>query len=237
MMKNRVRGIITGISLILVAVALVLWKLGVITLKFSLWGVNWFWGLVAIVLAFYAFCSLFELNFAGLFFPAAIICIIFAEPWHLTAITPWVVLIVAALLTIAFDNIFPTRPGKRSFLVKRHGYSSDENHAYFALRMGESAKYFRSECLEDVDLTMTMGGMSVYFDNVTVPSGEIRIHTRTSFGETHLFVPKEWKIVTDVRDTFGGCNFSGLPDESDESSIRCVIDGSVFCGQVVIDRI
>ena len=234
---KRVNDILRGLVLIAVAVCLVLWKLGKLSLRFSIAGVSWFWVIVAIGLAIVAVTSLCELNFGGVFFPAAFICMIFAKPWHLEALTPWVVLVVAVLLTMAFERMFPMRGGKRNFLINKHGYESDGKYAYFALRMGESAKYFRQEELENVDLTMTMGGMSVYFDNVIVPSGEIKIHTKTAMGETHLFVPRDWKIENDVRCTMGESSFSGMQDESNENSIRCVIDGSVFCGELVIDRI
>ena len=82
-----------------------------------------------------------------------------------------------------------------------------------------------------------MGEMSVYFDGVTVPNGVINIHTRTSLGETQIFVPKDWKIVNNVRVTAGDVTFKGLPDESGEGSIECVVDGNVFCGNLEINRI
>ena len=234
---KRINDILRGLVLIAVAVCLVLWKLGKLSLRFSIAGVSWFWVIVAIGLAIVAVTSLCELNFGGVFFPAAFICMIFSKPWHLEALTPWVVLIVAVLLTMAFERMFPMRGGKRNFVSARTGYESDGKYAYYALRMGESAKYFRQEDLENVDLLMTMGGMSVYFDNVNVPSGEIKIHTKTTMGETHLFVPRDWKIVNDVRCMMGETNYSGFRDESDENSVRCVIDGNVFCGELIIDRI
>ena len=234
---KRINDILRGLVLIAIAVCLVLWRLGKLTLRFSIAGVSWFWVIVAIGLLIVAVTSLCELNFGGVFFPAAFICMIFSKPWHLEALTPWVVLIVAGLLTVAFERMFPIRGGKRNFISCKTGYESDDKYAYYSLHLGESAKYFRQEELENVDLSLRMGGMSVYFDNVSVPSGEIRIHTRTSFGETHLFVPRDWKVINDVRCTLGESNFSGFKDESDENSIKCIVDGSVFCGELVIDRI
>lgn len=235
-MKNT-RDYGSGIVLIALGVCLILWKLGLFAFKFTFFGVGWFWGIVAICLVFVAVNSLLQLNFGGVFFPAAIICIIFAKPWHLTAITPWPVIIAACLLTAGFEHFFPNKMGKGSFLSRRTGYESDRNHAYFSLKMGESTKYFRNECLEDVDLVMSMGSMSVYFDNVTVPNGVIKIHTRTSLGETNLYIPKEWKIINDVKVTAGDCSIEGLPDASDENSVQCFIDGRVFCGDTTIERI
>ena len=92
---KRVNDILRGLVLVAIAVCLVLWKLGKLTLRFSIAGVSWFWVIVAIGLAIVAVTSLCELNFGGVFFPAAFICMIFAKPWHLEALTPWVVLVVA----------------------------------------------------------------------------------------------------------------------------------------------
>ena len=234
---NRSRDYFAGFILVALGVCLILWKLGFLNFKFTFFGVGWFWGIVAICLVFVAVNSLLQLSFGGVFFPVAIICIIFAKPWHLTAITPWPVIIAACLLTAGFEHFFPNRSGKGSFLSSRTGYESDSNYAYFSLKMGESAKYFRDESLEEVDLAMSLGSMSVYFDNVSVPNGVIKIHTKTSLGETNLYIPKGWKIVNNIKITAGDCSFKGLPDASDENSVQCFIDGSVFCGDTTIERV
>ena len=35
--------------------------------------------------------------------------------------------------------------------------------------------------------------LSVYFDNAIIQSGSAKIKVDNSFGETNLYIPKEWK--------------------------------------------
>ena len=50
--------------------------------------------------------SIIKLNFYGIFIPLGLIGVIFAEEFRLTAITPFPIIVVAILLSIAFQLIF-----------------------------------------------------------------------------------------------------------------------------------
>ena len=64
--------------------------------------------------------NIIDLSWGGIFFPLAILAIIFEKPLGIEAITPWIVLIAALLLTIAFEMIFP----KNKFHRHLHGHHS-----------------------------------------------------------------------------------------------------------------
>ena len=106
-MNSRIRNLVTGICLIIIAAGLVLWKLGKITLHFTILGVGGFWLIIAIILAAYVIAAIIDLNFSSIFFPLAIIAIIFRHPLGISALSPWIILIVAGLLNVAYEKIFP----------------------------------------------------------------------------------------------------------------------------------
>ena len=56
--------------------------------------------------------SIFKRNFSGILFPIAFICIIFDDKLGITAITPWTVLIAAALGSLGLSMIFHNKPNK-----------------------------------------------------------------------------------------------------------------------------
>jgi len=62
--------------------------------------------IVSIILGAIAIASIGNLNFYGVFMPLSIIGIIYSEEFRIEAITPIPILVVAVLLSIAFQLIF-----------------------------------------------------------------------------------------------------------------------------------
>lgn len=237
-MTNRIRNLVTGICLIIIAAGLILWKLGKIALHFTIAGVGGFWLIVAIVLAAYVIAAIIDLNFSSIFFPLAIIAIIFRAPLGITALSPWVILIVAGLLTAAYEKIFPD-PIKRE-LAKEFGEPGSEMNGrsvYHSIAFGQSTKYIRSNCLEKAGFKTTCGEINAYFDKVSVSCGEIVINTKTTCGETNLFIPKEWDIENHVSVILGDSVYGGASPEISSGSVRCIITGKVRFGELRIERI
>lgn len=238
-MTSRIRNLVTGILLILIAAALILWKLGKVTLNFSIAGVGGFWLIVAMVLAAYVIAAIIDLNFSPIFFPLAIIAIIFRAPLGITALSPWVILIVAGLLTAAYQKLFPD-PMKKE-LDHEYGDNGESELSgktlYHAIAFGESTKYIRSDCLEKAGFKTSFGEMRVYFDNVSVPYGDLTVATKTTCGETILYIPKEWEIINRVSVIAGDTSYGGAEPQVSAGSIRCTITGKVRCGELRIERI
>ncbi|MGL4912698.1 MAG: LiaF transmembrane domain-containing protein, partial [Romboutsia sp.] len=94
------RRIFGGVLLILGAISLVLNQLGYFE------GVNLFSIVVTIFLISIIAKNLFKMNFWGILFPIAFICIIYDKQLGITAITPWTVLIAALLGSVGLSMIF-----------------------------------------------------------------------------------------------------------------------------------
>ncbi len=107
-MRRRVKNILTAILLLALAACLILWKLNIFNLPGTIAGVGT-WGLIiSIVMVVIIFHSILDVFYPGIFFPLAVLAIIFDDALGITALTPWIVLIVALLLTIAFEKLLPS---------------------------------------------------------------------------------------------------------------------------------
>jgi len=231
------------------AVCLILWKLNVFNLPISLAGVS-VWGLIlAVIMIVILFHSIMDLSFGGIFFPIAILCIIFDDALGITAITPWVVLIAALLLTIAFDKLMPTHKKHinityenndrdRSFNFADTDSTSDDGRVVsHSMKFGSSTKYIRSQNLEAAELSSQFGEMSVFFDQAAVPGKKVVIDCSVSFGEMQLFIPRDWIVDNKVSVTLGDCTDKTSHTTPAGDSVLCIIQGNVSFGELQIVRV
>lgn len=198
MNKNR---IFIGIVFILMAVALIIGKLGylggwnLVSVVFSIL-------LVAIIIK-----SIFSVNFAGILFPIAFLCILYDKQLHIETLTPWTVLIVALLGTIGLSILFGK---KRRSCIKHHGdYKSnvineeDNSQIHQSTHFGATTKYINSDNFTWADFDCSFGALAVYFENAKVPSGTATLEIHASFSGTELYIPKEWKVENHMNVSLG----------------------------------
>lgn len=219
-MKNRTKNVITAILLIILSVCLVMWKLNVLNLPLDFVAGVSTWGLiVAVIMVICIFYSVMDLNYGGIFFPLAVLCIIFDEPLGITAITPWIVLLVALLLTIALEKLIPSHYIKRHFrkTVKNKGQEfSEEFSEKFNDKFNEawkSQKVFsgdgvasKSESKEDQGFifhSMKMGSSTKYINSKNLREAVLS----SEFGELSVFFDQaevpDGKVKIDVHVAFG----------------------------------
>lgn len=182
--------------------------------------------------------SLVKVAFPGIFFSVAFLCIIYAEPLHITAITPWTVLGAALLASIGFSMLFHPK--------RHYSYSSisnDENMEIIDVEdsevitvdtsFGGSVKYVNTDQFKKANLRASFAGLKVYFDNAAIPEGRAVIQIEASFSGVELFIPKEWQIINNVN-----MSFAGLEEKNhnrSDGSIQVTLVGSAkFAGITVI---
>ena len=165
-MKNRTKSVVYGILLIALAASLILWKLNIFNLPASFAEISVFGIVVAVIMVVAIIQNIIDLSWGGIFVPLAILAIIFEKPLGIEAITPWIVLIAAILLTIAFEMIFPKNKFHRHLNghhFNRHmNYddkfsetsNEDENgYVMHSMKFGSCTKYVRSQNLTKADLS------------------------------------------------------------------------------------
>lgn len=189
--------------------------------------------------------SLIHLNFGGVLFPAAFICMIFAEEWNITQLTPWPVLLTALLGTIGLSLIF--KKNKRwnhpnwtkSKWNESHGehFESviDEPDGAMVdcmVSFGSSIKYINTEKLERANISCSFGAMKVYFDNALIQKGQAVIQLDVSFSGVELYIPKSWNTVIQVNESLGAINEKNRKDASQVPVV--MIKGNIKFGGVDI---
>ena len=105
---NIAKRIFSGIVYIAIALCLILWKMGILAVPAAFQDISRLSLYISVIMVVIIVHSIVKLSFGGIFFPIAVLCIIFDRQLGITAITPWIVLVAAFLLTAAFNRIFGT---------------------------------------------------------------------------------------------------------------------------------
>ena len=241
------RNVFSGVLLIVLAVGLILWKLDVFNLPVAFAGVPT-WGLiVSAIMLVVIVHSIVELHYGGIFIPLAVIAIIFDEPLGITAITPWIVLIAAVLLTVAFEQLFSGHrrcrrrrergPFRSDAFTSETSIDDEMGHINHSMKFGSATKYVRDRNLISADLSSQFGELSVFFDGAEVPNGHVTIHATVSFGEMDLYIPKDWHVDNRVSVALGNCDDRCTNTDLPEGAINCLIEGNVSFGELKLIRV
>lgn len=242
-----------GILLILGAILMLIDQMGWIKTD----GFTPFNIIVGIILAGCFINSIIERSFTGMLFSIAFLCILFSDFLHLGKITPWPVLVAAALGSIGLNLIFPKK--KASFVnntmntsyvnmgakgqtvyegscvenqtVCDDGSIKAEYHdaevVNIATSFSGSARYIDSQNLKIVNIKCNFGGMEVYFDKAQVPSGTVVVNINASFSGIELYIPQNWNVQSSVSTSAAGIDIA-KGKGGDGPTI--IIQGSITCG-------
>lgn len=169
-----------------------------------------------ILLAAWLIRSIRYIDFGGILFSIAFLCILYDDFLGIERLTPWPVLGAAAFGTIGLSMIFKDRVNHEyregDCFVKRpdgsHFSSSTEevtdNEFTFSTSFSSSAKYVRSDDFTNARINCSFGSMKVYFDDAMIQQGNATINLDVKFGGVDLFIPKTWNVINRACATFGG---------------------------------
>jgi predicted membrane protein len=244
--KRIAARIFWGLLFLAAAAAIILNQLGLVVIG-SLSGGEIFW-LVVLLIALVA--SIPYLFWFGIFFPAAGIVYIFRDEIGFAPFNLWAGLGVALLLSIGFSILFH-RHGAHSFGRKHGGAfcytkvggqepfervvdTGDGREVCESAHFGAIIKYVNSENFERAALDCSFGSMKVYFDNATPAGEELIISINLSFGAIALFIPKEWRVIDSMSNSFSGVKEINAKRNAEER-IRAILTGSAsFAGIEII---
>jgi predicted membrane protein len=192
-----------GLLLILTAVLIILNQFGYFA------GISIFEIVVTVIMIGIFIVSLIRLNFWGVFFPLAVICIIYAKELNITQFVPWPVLLSAFFLSLGLSLIF----NRHTHISVTFGNKYDgNNNVVFeqggnvincSTTFGECIKYVDSENFERANIKTVFGDIKLYFDNAKIPSGKAEIFVDIVFGDVDLYIPRDWNIINKTHAVFG----------------------------------
>ena len=228
---------------------------------------NWFWGIFFVAaailvlvnqLGYFADVGLFSLfltlllipvmvksvliiNFPGILFPAAFLCIIYAEPLGITNLTPWTVLIAALFGSIGLSILFQKKKrfdshshhDRRDKHFKNVINIPDGNTVTFGTSFSSGVKYVNSREFQKANLSAKFGALKVYFDEAGLSPDGAEINFDVSFAGVELYIPRTWNIVNNINVSLGGVEEKNRRGESGGPAVT--LTGNVrFSGVEII---
>ncbi|MBA2885410.1 LiaF transmembrane domain-containing protein [Clostridium beijerinckii] len=230
MKKERV---FWGILFILAGIFMVISKLGYFP------DINAFSLILTVFLVVIIAKSIPNLNFSGILFPIAFICIIYARQLGITAITPWTVLMAALFGSIGLSMIFHKHV---NWIHHNHVHEDykfekidieDEGNIIFRNSFGACIKYINTNEFEQADLNCSFGAMKVYFDNAVMSSENAIVRVNASFSGVELYIPRTWKVDNKTNVFLGSVDEKNRNNERSTNTLTLVGDVS-FSGVEII---
>ena len=183
--------------------------------------------------------SLLRLNFQGILFPIAFICIIYDKQLGLTAITPWTVLMAALFGSIGLSMIFHKHVKWIHHEHKHDDYKfekidiEDESNVGFKTSFGASIKYVNTDKFEQADFNCSFGAMKVYFDNAIMSNENAVVRINASFSGMELYIPKTWSVNDKTNVFLGSIDEKNRHNQTTTNTLTLVGDIS-FSGVEII---
>lgn len=147
-------------------------------------------------------------NFYGILIPAACILILYDNELHITRLTPFPILAAAVFGSIGLSFLFPNQPPFHSgnffdFDDKEGKSHCSESDVSCSISFSGTSKYIDADNFCRAYLKCTFGSLKAYFDHAKIAENSAEIYVENSFGETVLFLPKEWNVTVDIVTAFG----------------------------------
>lgn len=103
---------------------------------------------------------------------------------------------------------------------------------YFKNSFGESSKYVMSDDFKSAGLNNSFGELKVYFDNAVMQQQTATIDIYNSFGETQVFLPKEWNVDNKIQSMLGAVTENNYVQANGQHTV--ILTGNNCMGEVQI---
>ena len=237
-MKQNSDNLFWGLLLMFIAVYLIGSRLGLVNGIDIFAGASLFDVILGIIFLIFLIKGIAKINFGQIFFSLAFLGIVFDEQLHITAITPWTILLAALLLSIAMDMIFPKV--KRQKISKKPSvmFSSTTGNLegeklFFRTTFGDATKYVKSDNFQYGDFNCGFGELNIYLTDAIIQNSSAAIDISVKFGELTIFVPKDWRVDCQAHKSFGDIDVQGYGN-ADSAAKILIIHGDVNFGELKI---
>lgn len=200
----RERNIFWGLLFLLGSIGLIIGKMGFLS------DINPFSLGFSVILGAIIIDSLFRLNYSGILFPIAFLCIIYDKQLGITELTPWTVLIAALFGSIGLSMIFPK---KNKFFEKKSNWSfkegeainiEDEGNIKISSAFSGGTKFVNTNKFVSADISCKYSGLEIYFDNAVMAGDKAVVRLDVSFSGLELYVPRSWNVENRTNVFLGG---------------------------------
>lgn len=201
-----------------------------------------FWSIAAsVLLAAVLIHSLIDLNFFGVFVPAALLYSIYQKPLNLQYLDIWLLLFTAVLASIGFSIIFH----KHHHHCHEHWHDGhwdehftdtsenlDGNTPCAKVSFGSSSKYLHGDSVTKGEFVSSFGTLEVYFDQAMLAPEGAEVYVEANFGTIKLFIPRVWRVVNHVHSSFGDVKNMSRNNQPLENAPVLKLSGNAHFGSV-----
>ena len=228
---KRSKKIFGGLFFILVAVYLVVSKLGFLP------EIGFFKLILSAFLVCLAVAGIRRLNFGEILFPIALIGIFYDEQLGITELTPWTLLWAALFGSIGLSMLFRGHKRKVKEMEREKcfvgtGAQSADSRVYIENNFSEVKQYVNAEIFEGGTIENNFGSVTVYFDNTVFAEETVKLCVENNFGVVELYIPKEWKVHLKTEHVAG--SFEEVGKYVGSSSQILEVRGETHFGTVTI---
>ena len=248
-----------GIAFLVFAVAIIAGSMGAFDKLDGLFGKIDFWTIVFTpIFVVWLVNSLMRIAWGGILFSIAFLAILYDEMLGIENLTPWPVLFAAFFGTLGLSIIF----GRRGRWNYKNGHrvvemysdriedkrmnghffgngskeiTEDEQKVRCDVSFSSVTKYISSRALKEVTIDNAFGSVTVYFDGAILDNGEAYVNVENAFGFVALYIPKEWRVVTNMDKSFATLRTFGKCAIQSENALH--IAGDIAFGSVEIHYI
>lgn len=227
-----------GIGFILLAVALVLDAIGVLsTVTVAVGEISVLAIIAGLLLLCFAIARLCRGKIGDIFVPLALIFMLFekniAYVFHIgdesgNIINNWLLLLSAVLVWIGWSILFSGIKIRR----KKKEYNFSGSSGSYS-NIGSAVKYIDCENFKYESIENHLGTCTVFFENVDKYEGGGVLALENNLGTTTVNVPKDWRVVMEIDNSLG---HSSVPT-SEASGPLLIIKGENNLGSVNVKRV
>lgn len=203
--------------------------------------------LATVLLAALAVESGANRNYFGLFLSLALIYAVNQQPLHLFHISFWLLVLAAVFAAIGCGMLFPhpykSPPCGWQGAGGGPGFPGpgqtrdDNNNPAASVSFGSACRYLHGDCLRSARFSVAFGRLDVFFDQAKLSPDGADVFISCSFSGMELYIPKEWRVVDDLRMSGGTVEDPVRPVPPAPDAPRLTLSGNVSFGKVALHYI
>ena len=249
-MKAKWSRIFWGVGLIAAAVFLVIDQLHLLPFTIGFWAIFWTVVFVASLIT-----SVINKNLYGAIFSIAFLVIVYAKPLHISALSPWTILLVAILVSAGISLIFrnsfkPTiiingkkvnanwsdlinKNFKADNVITDNSFGVDSDNVVISGKMTETSRYIHSQNLKTVTIDSSMGDVSVYLDDAKAAGDEVIMNINTSMCDVDVYIPSDWQVENNMQNSLSDVDI----DHSRGTGTKLILQGRNTMGDLTVKHV
>ena len=220
-----------GLGFLFAAALIILDVVGVIpTLLSAVGEVSVFALILGFVLLFYAVMRLCKGKISAIFFPLALIFLLFEKNISMLCgyegadlVNNWLIMLIALLLHVGFAILLPSSAIHRKH--KKCAVSSNNT-------LNSSTVYVDCASFTPSTVENKLGECTIHFRNIEKYEGEKTLNISNSLGSMTINVPSSWTLIVDVDNSMGAIE---TPANSDNGGPVLYIKGNNNMGAIEIN--